>query len=240
MNAPSFCSERSAKRRNRRVYNASWPVRQGGLRPFFGEGCPCRIGAALTPPAPNSTGTPVREGKRGAIFPPSAFFDHDQKTRSIVLMEATRFVLKRSADRERLRRVCIAKVRPMPDSRPMLGPYEILEIIGKGGMATVYRGRRRETGQIVAIKVMEAQFASNAVLVKRFEQEYAAASRLRHPNIVQVWDSDRTRPALPGHGVHRRREPGPADQRQGRCPRPRPFASFSRSPTAFTRRTGSR
>lgn len=76
----------------------------------------------------------------------------------------------------------------MPDIRPTFGPYEVLEIVGKGGMATVYRGRRRETGQIVAIKVMEPKFASNPVLVKRFEQEYAAAARLRHPNIIQVWD----------------------------------------------------
>ena len=55
----------------------------------------------------------------------------------------------------------------MPDIRPTFGPYEVLEIVGKGGMATVYRGRRRETGQIVAIKVMEPKFASNPVLVKR-------------------------------------------------------------------------
>ncbi|HVS37804.1 MAG TPA: serine/threonine-protein kinase [Gemmataceae bacterium] len=76
----------------------------------------------------------------------------------------------------------------MPYAGAVIGPYEILETIGKGGMATVYRGRRSETGQIVAIKVMEAQYASSAVLVRRFEQEYAAACRLRHPNLVPVWD----------------------------------------------------
>ena len=80
------------------------------------------------------------------------------------------------------------KVRAMPDTRPEMGHPEILEIVGKGGMATVYRGRRRETGQVVAIKVMEPRFASNPILVKRFEQEYAAAARLHHPNIIQVWD----------------------------------------------------
>ena len=75
----------------------------------------------------------------------------------------------------------------MPDDRLVMGPYDILESVGKGGMATVYRGRRRETGQIVAIKVMDPKSATNPVLIKRFEQEYAAATRLRHPNLIQVY-----------------------------------------------------
>ena len=86
-------------------------------------------------------------------------------------------------------------------------------------MATVYRGRRRETGQIVAIKVMEPTFASNAVLVKRFEQEYAAAPRLRHPNIVQVWDcgQDDGRPYLVMEFIDGE-NPGPRIKRQGPPP----------------------
>jgi serine/threonine protein kinase len=55
-------------------------------------------------------------------------------------------------------------------------------------MATVYRGRKQATGQIVALKVMEAAIAANPVMVKRFEQEFRAAARLRHPNIVQGFD----------------------------------------------------
>ena len=76
----------------------------------------------------------------------------------------------------------------MSDTRPLMGPYEVLEVIGKGGMATVYRGRRRETGQTVALKVMAPDAAANPTLVKRFQHEFAAALRLRHPNIIQVWD----------------------------------------------------
>lgn len=55
-------------------------------------------------------------------------------------------------------------------------------------MAAVYRGRQRATGQIVAIKIMDAAFAANPVLVKRFEQEFRVAARLRHPHIVQCLD----------------------------------------------------
>ncbi len=129
----------------------------------------------------------------------------------------------------------------MPDIGPFIGPYEVLEVVGKGGMATVYRGRRRETGQIVAIKVMEPKFASNPVLVKRFEQEYAAAARLRHPNIIQVWDfaEENGRPYLvmefiDGENLGRRIAP------RGRCPSAKPSPSFSRSPTDSRRRTSSR
>jgi serine/threonine protein kinase len=55
-------------------------------------------------------------------------------------------------------------------------------------MGTVFRARRRVTGQVVALKVMTTETASNPVLLKRFQQEFAAASRLRYPHIVQGLD----------------------------------------------------
>jgi serine/threonine protein kinase len=68
---------------------------------------------------------------------------------------------------------------------PTVGPYVLLETIGRGGMGTVYRARHGNTGQNVAIKVMTAEAALNPLLTKRFEQECAAANRLRHPHLVQ-------------------------------------------------------
>jgi eukaryotic-like serine/threonine-protein kinase len=70
----------------------------------------------------------------------------------------------------------------------MMGCYELLEEIGKGAMGTVYRARNPETSQVVAIKVMAAEAACQPILVKRFEQEFIAASRLRHPHIVRALD----------------------------------------------------
>jgi serine/threonine protein kinase len=69
-----------------------------------------------------------------------------------------------------------------------VGNYDLVEKIAEGGMGAIYRGRHRLTGQIVAIKVMAAHVASNPVLLKRFEQEFRAASRLDHPNIVRALD----------------------------------------------------
>lgn len=82
----------------------------------------------------------------------------------------------------------------MPSASTLLktvGPYEILALIAEGGMGTVYRARHRETGELVAVKVFPASMANNSVLLQRFEQEFRAASRLTHPNIVRALEFGR-------------------------------------------------
>jgi serine/threonine protein kinase len=69
-----------------------------------------------------------------------------------------------------------------------IGEYELVEKVAEGGMGSIYRARHLETGQVVAIKIMPAHMASNVTLLKRFEQEFRAASRLDHPNIVRAID----------------------------------------------------
>jgi serine/threonine protein kinase len=75
--------------------------------------------------------------------------------------------------------------RAMPQS---VGDYDLLDKIAEGGMGAIYRGKDRRSGQIVAIKIMPPHMAANPVLLKRFEQEFRAASRLDHPNIVRALD----------------------------------------------------
>lgn len=70
----------------------------------------------------------------------------------------------------------------------VVGNYELLDKIADGGMGSVYRGRNRDTGEIVAIKIVPAHMAGNNVLLKRFEQEFRAASMLDHPNVVRALD----------------------------------------------------
>jgi serine/threonine protein kinase len=69
-----------------------------------------------------------------------------------------------------------------------VGYYDLLEKIAEGGMGAIYKARHRETGQLVAIKIMPQHTANNQVLLKRFEQEFRAASRLNHPNIIRALD----------------------------------------------------
>src|ERR1700683_4738143 len=63
-----------------------------------------------------------------------------------------------------------------------LGPYEILALIGAGGMGEVYRARDPRLNRVVAIKVSAAQFS------ERFEREAKAIAALNHPHICQVYD----------------------------------------------------
>ncbi len=74
------------------------------------------------------------------------------------------------------------------DTVKSVGNYDLLEKIAEGGMGAIYRGRQRETGTIVAIKIMAPHLTKNPLLLKRFEQEFRAASRLDHPNIVRALD----------------------------------------------------
>jgi serine/threonine protein kinase len=72
-----------------------------------------------------------------------------------------------------------------------IGCYDLVEKIAEGGMGTVYKACHKQTGQIVAIKVLSAHLAKNLVLLQRFDKEYKAARALNHPNIVQAIESGR-------------------------------------------------
>lgn len=73
----------------------------------------------------------------------------------------------------------------------LLGKYQVLEQIGTGGMAEVYKGRHEKLGRDVAIKVMHTSLAGDTQFVARFEREARLAASLRHPGIVQVYDFDK-------------------------------------------------
>jgi serine/threonine protein kinase len=69
-----------------------------------------------------------------------------------------------------------------------LGHYQILSLLGRGGMGEVWRARDQRLAREVAVKVLPAKFASDAELLKRFEQEARAAGMLNHPNILTIYD----------------------------------------------------
>lgn len=71
-----------------------------------------------------------------------------------------------------------------------LGPYEIREEIGHGGMATVYRAYQTNMDRDVAIKVITAANARDLVAVQRFQREARLIARLEHPHILPVYDFD--------------------------------------------------
>lgn len=66
--------------------------------------------------------------------------------------------------------------------------YEIIEHVGSGGMADVYKAHDRILDRIVAVKILHAQLASDEEFLRRFQQEAQGAARLSHPNIVSIYD----------------------------------------------------
>ena len=70
-----------------------------------------------------------------------------------------------------------------------IGPYEIRDEIGRGGMATVYRAYQTSLNRYVAIKVLATWLAQDTQFVQRFRQEALAAGGLRHPNILGIIDA---------------------------------------------------
>jgi eukaryotic-like serine/threonine-protein kinase len=75
-----------------------------------------------------------------------------------------------------------------PGPAAKLGPYEIIEPLGSGGMGEVYRARDTRLDRTVAIKILPAQFSSDPVRKQRFEREAKAISSLNHPHICVLYD----------------------------------------------------
>ena len=66
--------------------------------------------------------------------------------------------------------------------------YEILELIGSGGMANVYKARCHRLNRLVAVKILKSDLAENADFRRRFRDESRAVAQLSHANIVSVYD----------------------------------------------------
>ena len=76
-------------------------------------------------------------------------------------------------------------------SRVLSGRYELLEKIGDGGMAVVYKGRDKLLNRFIAVKILRPEFTKDATFVENFKRESQAAAGLSHPNIVGVYDVGR-------------------------------------------------
>jgi serine/threonine protein kinase len=74
--------------------------------------------------------------------------------------------------------------------------YEILELLDKGGMGAVYRGRHRRLDRMVAIKLLPSRYAKDPEAIARFQHEMRAVGRLHHPSIITATDAGEH------HGTH--------------------------------------
>jgi serine/threonine protein kinase len=70
----------------------------------------------------------------------------------------------------------------------LMGKYDIIDVIGHGGMGVVYKGRQVLMDRTVAIKMLQSQHIADSMSVKRFHQEGKAASKMNHPHVITVYD----------------------------------------------------
>jgi serine/threonine protein kinase len=68
--------------------------------------------------------------------------------------------------------------------------YEVLQLLGQGGMGAVYKARHKKMDRLVALKVINAKLLDNPKAIERFQREVQAAAKLDHPNIVRAHDAD--------------------------------------------------
>ena len=109
----------------------------------------------------------------------------------------------------------------MLTSGSKLGPYEIQDIIGSGGMGEVYRARDPRIGREVAIKILPSSYSEDSNRLTRFEQEARATGLLNHPNILAIYDvgTDQGAPylvseLLEGETLRKKLETGPLPKRK--------------------------
>src|ERR1700730_4253290 len=68
------------------------------------------------------------------------------------------------------------------------GRYDILELLGEGGMGAVYKASDRELNRFVALKLIRSDLASNPAILARFKQELLTAHRVTHKNVIRIYD----------------------------------------------------
>lgn len=110
----------------------------------------------------------------------SAKSDPNQRSLASVLLTKG-FVTKKQLERLR------PKIEESKSSQQIPG-YQIIERLGAGAMATVYKARQLSLDRLVAIKILPQKFTNNPQFVERFYQEGKAAAKLNHSNIVQAID----------------------------------------------------
>ena len=109
------------------------------------------------------------------------------RTSSCVCPEAKNAEIKPKDDKPARNRITGGEIKA-----PEIKNYDVVDFIGQGGMGSVYKVKEEAQGKELAIKVLRPEFVPDHIAVKRFEQEAIAASKLTHPNLVQVFGHGKT------------------------------------------------
>ena len=96
----------------------------------------------------------------------------------------------------------------IPAGTVLLEKYRIIRELGRGGMAAVYEAQQTTIGKRVALKILNAELSASTVVIERFFREARAASSVRSPYIVDIYDSGRIEDGRPFIGIPSRASTG--------------------------------
>jgi eukaryotic-like serine/threonine-protein kinase len=77
---------------------------------------------------------------------------------------------------------------PLASGTVLAHRWELLGLLGVGGMGSVYRARDRELDEVVAVKVLRCELARSTSMIERFRREVKLARRVTHPNVARTFD----------------------------------------------------
>src|SRR5690348_6295425 len=150
----------------------------------------CRTGSAARrpgPPGPAMNAHPLADG-----IPPSDPADHPLG-RARGLAELAFGSFSRASGLEPGRHLALLSAETLEldlndPAQRQLGDYELLELLGEGGMGVVYRARQLSLDREVAVKLLSAGPWASKEFIARFEREAQNAARMQHPAIVTVYE----------------------------------------------------
>ncbi|MGD9679577.1 MAG: protein kinase [Candidatus Obscuribacterales bacterium] len=129
-----------------------------------------------------SCGKPIRSSRKGSFT--GWIFDTSKCKCAVPVYKEPGKKISVSPESDRLAVVAPASPGGLPD---LGADYEVLELIGSGGMGSVYKVRDRRTDKTLALKVMRSELSGDPIAVLRFKQEARAAADLTHANLVPVF-----------------------------------------------------
>jgi tetratricopeptide (TPR) repeat protein len=169
----------------------------GGVRvPFKGESsssnAPLPPGGQAAQPAPAVDPDATLVDYRVASDPDATLADHvdPDPEATLVDLDATLVDVPRAGKgRAPARRSGVFLSAAILEPGNVLGGrYEILALLGEGGMGAVYKARDREVDRFVAVKVIRPELAANPAILARFKQELLLAHQVTHKNVIRIYD----------------------------------------------------
>ena len=139
-----------------------------------------------TPAADNSDDDFLEVSRRLNLITPEQMKELSIESRRDSIAPESLSVQKGILDATQLE--IVATVRRPRDTVP---GYEILDVLGQGGMGVVFSARQLNLGRIVALKTVLVTRMTNPAALGRFEQEARTVAQLRHPNIIAAYDFGR-------------------------------------------------